>query len=112
VAPILLAALLFLVAVTAERAGNPLASRPVHYLGEISYATYLVHFLLYPRFKLLLVEDPAHVPLPLLGLFLVLTLAASVMLHHMVERPSQRALNRAFAALSPARAEPRPSRPA
>lgn len=109
--PPMLAGLL-LAAALAGSARNPLAWRPVHYLGEISYATYLVHFLLYILFKLLLVEDPAHVPLPLLGLFLVLTLAASVMLHHMVERPSQRALNRAFAALSPARAEPRPSRPA
>ena len=41
-----LAALLLLLALTAGRPGNPLEGRVLHYLGEISYATYLGHFLL------------------------------------------------------------------
>lgn len=92
--PAAFAALLLALALTAER--GPLASRAAVYLGEISYATYLVHFLLYVAFKLFLVADPAAVPLPLLGGFLLLTLATSVLLHHGVEKPSQRALNRWF----------------
>lgn len=96
VVPLFLAGLLLAIALTADRPGNPLAARPIHYLGEISYSTYLVHFLLYILFKILFVDDPANVPPPLIGLFLVLTFLASVALYHGVERPAQRALNRLF----------------
>jgi len=105
--PIFLAALLLAVALTAGSRANPLAWRPVHYLGEISYSTYLVHFLLYILFKLLFVEESGRMTPPLLGLFLAMTLAASAALYHGVERPAQRALNalagrRRAATLSPA----------
>ena len=96
VAPILLAALLFLVAVTAEAARNPLASRPVHYLGVISYSTYLVHFLLFAFFKILFVREAFNLSLPLAGLFLLITFLASVVLFHGLERPAQRRLTRLF----------------
>ncbi len=110
--PLLFATLLLAVALTASSPRNPLAWRPIHYLGEISYATYLAHFLLFIAFKLVFVEDPARVPLGLLALFLVLTLAASAALHHLVERPAQRSMNRAFDRLRQSRAAPRRSRPA
>ncbi len=96
VVPLFLAGLLLALALTAGRPGNPLASRPILYLGEISYSTYLVHFLLYIIFKILFVEDPAHVPPLLAGLYLLLTFLASAALCHGVERPAQRALNRLF----------------
>lgn len=96
VVPLLLAGLLLAVALGADRPGNPLAARPIYYLGEISYSTYLVHFLLYIVFKILFVEDPGNVSPPLIGLFLLLTFLASVGLYHGVERPAQRALNRLF----------------
>ena len=96
------AALLLAAALGAGR-GNPLGWKPIHYLGEISYATYLVHFLLYILFKLVFVADPAYVPLPLLGLFLLLVLVASIVLHHRLERPAQRRLNRAIDTWAPAR---------
>jgi peptidoglycan/LPS O-acetylase OafA/YrhL len=96
VVPMFLAGLLLALALTADRAGNPLAARPTYYLGEISYSTYLVHFLLYIVFKILFVADPANVSLPLIALFLLLTLIASIALHHGVERPAQRLLNRLF----------------
>ncbi|HEX8125674.1 MAG TPA: acyltransferase [Allosphingosinicella sp.] len=96
VVPLFLAGLLLGVALTAGRRGNPLAARPIVYLGEISYSTYLVHFLLYILFKIAFVEDPAKVPPMLVGLFLLLTFLASVALYHGVERPAQRALNRLF----------------
>lgn len=101
--PLVFAGLLMAVALTASSPRNPLGWRPLHYLGEISYATYLCHFLLFVAFKLVFVDDAAHVPLPLIGLFLVLVLAASVALHHLVERPAQRRLNRAFDQLLRAR---------
>jgi peptidoglycan/LPS O-acetylase OafA/YrhL len=96
VVPLFLAGLLLAIALTAGHRGNPLAARPLYYLGEISYSTYLVHFLLYIVFKILFVADPANVPPASIGLFLLLTLLASVALYHGVERPAQRALNRMF----------------
>jgi peptidoglycan/LPS O-acetylase OafA/YrhL len=102
-APLALAALLLAVALAPSSRANPFAWNWVHYLGQISYSTYLVHFLLYIAFKLVLVSDPAKVPLALLGLFMLIVLGASVLLHHMVERPAQRVLNRAFDSLRRAR---------
>ena len=96
VVPLFLTGLLLALALTAGRAGNPLAARPVQYLGEISYSTYLVHFLLYIVFKIAFVDDPANVPPALAGLFLLITFLASVALYHGVEKPAQRALNRLF----------------
>lgn len=97
--PLMLAAMLMIVGLTASSAHNPLGWRWIHYLGEISYSTYLVHFLFYILFKILFVSDPANVPMPLLGLFLMLVLLASAALHHLVERPAQRAINRAVDAV-------------
>lgn len=94
--PLLMAGLLMVVALTADSPTNPLGWRPLHYLGEISYSTYLAHFLLFVLFKLLFVDDASNVPLALLGLFLLATLAGSVLLFHFIERPAQRALNRCF----------------
>ena len=94
--PLVFAGLLLAVALTADSPRNPLRWAPLHYLGEISYATYLCHFLLFIAFKLLFVDDPAQLSLQLAGLFLAVVLAASVALHHLVERPAQRRLNRAF----------------
>jgi peptidoglycan/LPS O-acetylase OafA/YrhL len=96
VVPLFLAGLLLVIALTAGSPGNPLAARPIYYLGEISYSTYLVHFLLYIVFKILFVEDPSNVSPALIGVFLLLTFLASAALYHGVERPAQRALNRLF----------------
>jgi peptidoglycan/LPS O-acetylase OafA/YrhL len=102
--PIGLASLLLAIALTAHSRRNPLSWRPIHYLGEISYATYLGHFLLFIAFKLAFVADGTRVPLHLIGLFLLLMLGASIALHHLVERPAQRLLNRSFdQLLSPSR---------
>lgn len=107
--PLVFAGLLLAVALTAGSARNPLGWRPLHYLGEISYATYLCHFLLFIAFKLLLVDDAAHLSLQLAGLFLAFVLAASVGLHHLVERPAQRRLNRAFDQMLRVRASAEPT---
>jgi len=110
--PLMFAGLLMTVALTAGSPRNPLGRPLLHYLGEISYATYLCHFLLFIAFKLVFIDDAAHVPLPLIGLFLLLVLAASIALHHLVERPAQRRLNRAFDQLLRGRSIPERSSPA
>ena len=104
--PIGTAAFLLWLALIGDRAGNPLTWRPIHYLGEISYSTYLGHFLLFIAFKIVLVDDPAQVPLPLIGLYLILMLIASIALHQLVERPAQRGLNRSFDRLLKSGSEP------
>ncbi|WP_066797420.1 acyltransferase family protein [Sphingomonas soli] len=89
-APAAFAAALLALALTR---GSPLEAGPLHYLGEISYATYLAHYLLWFAFKLAFVEDTHSVPLPLIALYLSLVLASSSALYHLVERPAQRAIN-------------------
>ena len=73
--------------------GSPLEGRAIHYLGEISYATYLGHYLLWFAFKLAFVHDAHAVSLPLIALYLAMVLAGSVALYHLVERPAQRWIN-------------------
>lgn len=64
--------------------------RWLHYLGDISYSTYLVHYLAWFLFKLLFVQD-AHDASPLIvGAYLIAVLCASVLLYRVVERPAQR----------------------
>ncbi|MCP3735118.1 acyltransferase [Sphingomonas sp. RP10(2022)] len=96
-APVTFAATLLALARTAGATHHPLEGRTLHYLGEISYATYLSHFLLWKAFKLALVHDAA-VSSALVALYLALVLAASVLLYHRVERPAQAWLNRRPAA--------------
>jgi peptidoglycan/LPS O-acetylase OafA/YrhL len=109
VAPPALAGLLFLVALTADARGNPLASRPIHYLGTISYSTYLVHMLLFGLFKIVFVEEALRMSLAEAGLFLLLTFLASVVLFQRIERPAQRALNRVWDRGLKLRPAPRPA---
>jgi peptidoglycan/LPS O-acetylase OafA/YrhL len=93
VAPAAFAGLLLALALTAGRSGNPLEARPLHWLGEISYATYLGHYLLWYAFKLALVSDARAVSGPLIALYLALVLVSSALLHRWIERPAQRWLN-------------------
>jgi peptidoglycan/LPS O-acetylase OafA/YrhL len=69
---------------------NPLASRPLVYLGDISYSTYLVHYLAYEVFKLMFVPDRAAVTPFVASAFFVIVLLASIVLYHGYERPAQR----------------------
>jgi peptidoglycan/LPS O-acetylase OafA/YrhL len=87
--PLIFAALLLAAAVTAETPANPLGLRPLHYLGEISYATYLSHVLLFRLFKLAFVTDQWNVGAGAIAAFAAIVLIASILLHHMVERPAQ-----------------------
>lgn len=92
-APGAFAAGLLVLALTSGMRGNPLDSAPLHYLGEVSYATYLSHFLLFFAFKLAFVRDASAVPPALIALYLAMVLASSIALYHLVERPAQRWIN-------------------
>ena len=81
-------------ALCSGRKGNPLEAGWLHYLGEISYATYLSHFLLFVVFKLALVNDAHAIPPILIALYLAMVLMASITLYHLVERPAQKWVNR------------------
>jgi peptidoglycan/LPS O-acetylase OafA/YrhL len=76
---------------------SPLRNRWIVFAGEVSYATYIVHYFCYDLFKLAFVK--AGVPTPLIyvvGAFAAIWLA-SVLLHRAIELPCQRALQKAFA---------------
>ncbi len=88
--PFASATLLLALALGAERSRHPLSGRAIHWLGEISYATYLSHFLLFFAVKLVLVRDEHDAPPWVIALYLLLVLAASAALYHGVERPAQR----------------------
>jgi peptidoglycan/LPS O-acetylase OafA/YrhL len=88
--PILFAGTVLLLAQTSTVKGNPLSSRALIYAGDISYSTYLAHFLLWIVFKQIYVTDINKVPLLMLALFLALTFAASILCYHWVEQPGRR----------------------
>ncbi len=90
VAPVLFAATVFLLAATSASPLNPFSSRILVYLGELSYSTYLWHFLLWIVFKLVFVTDIYSVSLPLMALFVGLTYAASVLSYRFVEDAGRR----------------------
>lgn len=101
------AASVYLIARTSALPGNPLSSRLMVHIGDISYSTYLVHFFLWTVFKLLFVRDQFNVPLPLMILFLVMTAVASSVLYRFIEQPGrhwvQDMTSRLRAALNPAK---------
>ncbi|MFM5950311.1 MAG: acyltransferase family protein [Novosphingobium sp.] len=70
-----------------------LGAKALTYLGEISYSTYLAHFLLFIMFKLAFVDTSLQLGWGGLAGFLALVLAASVGLYHGLEKPAQRWLN-------------------
>lgn len=91
--PFAFATLLLGLALISGRRGNPLDWAPLHYLGEISYATYLSHFMLFFAFKLAFVDDAHAIPPVLIALYLALVLGCSIALYHLVERPAQKWVN-------------------
>ncbi len=74
-------------------AARLLASRPLRWLGDISYSTYLVHVPLFVLWKLLFVGESLQLGWGGLAGFLLLVLALSALLHRALELPAQRWLN-------------------
>ncbi len=86
--PLITASTIYLLA-DYNRAGGGTPA-PLRYLGEFSYATYLAHFMLFIGFKIAFVRDAVNIAPHLILLYLLLTLAASVVLYHGVEKPGRR----------------------
>jgi len=69
--------------------GRVLASRPLLFLGEISYSTYLVHYFVKDWVKFLLVENDARQSLLVLAVYLGAIFLASILLYRAVEKPGR-----------------------
>ncbi len=69
------------------------SARVAVYLGEISYSTYLAHFLLWIVFKMAFVGPDLQIGWTGLAGYFAVVAAASVMLYHGVEKPAQAWLN-------------------
>jgi peptidoglycan/LPS O-acetylase OafA/YrhL len=78
------------------KGGGLLSKAPLVWLGRISYATYLSHYLLLIVFKYLFLKEGEAVPPVLLAAYLVAVLAASALLYHGFERPAQRLVLRVW----------------
>jgi peptidoglycan/LPS O-acetylase OafA/YrhL len=91
---LLLVALLLIASLRSRLAERILGGRPLRFLGQISYAIYLLHFVaimnlsrfaaLYPKTYLLF------------ALSLVVVIAAATLAHILIERPAREAINRWF----------------
>lgn len=94
VVPLIWASLILGLALAAKN--RTLNWKPLFWLGNISYATYLCHYLAIKIFKFLFVVEGETVGLlPILGLMAAI-LALSAAFYHGFERPVQRRLNRAW----------------
>ena len=88
--------------------GARLLSRPIPILiGTLSYATYLVHFMIKEWVRLLF-EQPGIPPLLLFPIYITLVALASWPLYRYVEVPGRRALRRVADRLTLAPASPEP----
>jgi peptidoglycan/LPS O-acetylase OafA/YrhL len=87
--PLSFTALVYWLAETSAAPGNPLAGRIAVYLGEISYSTYLAHFLLWIAFKHIFVTDAASVAFGLIALYILGVYLASELLYRLVEAPGR-----------------------
>lgn len=88
-----MAVALLALALDRGKVSDLLASRVPHWLGEISYSTYLAHFFLLILFKIAFVDTALQMGAGQLAAYLLLVLAASAVLYYGVELPAQRWLN-------------------
>ncbi|SEH17956.1 Peptidoglycan/LPS O-acetylase OafA/YrhL, contains acyltransferase and SGNH-hydrolase domains [Sphingopyxis sp. YR583] len=92
--PLIMTAIVILALQASTTARPMLSGRFAQWLGDISYAVYLSHFFLWILFKLFFVDDPALVHPAKIAGFVVLTLAASHLLHIALEVPARRMTQR------------------
>ena len=91
--PLTFAAIILFLALDKGPVARALGGRVLTYLGEISYSTYLAHFLLFILFKLAFVRSTPVIGLGQLAAFMLLVGGVSVILYHGLEKPTQRWLN-------------------
>jgi peptidoglycan/LPS O-acetylase OafA/YrhL len=92
--PITFAFLIAYLSVTTSWITTALSTPVLVYLGEISYSTYMVHYLVYDLLKAAFISDtheinPVHLWLSFVAVFIL-----SVVLHHAVDMPSQKFFRR------------------
>lgn len=87
------AALIFVLSLDTGILARVLGGRVLNYLGEISYSTYLVHYLLFALFKLVFIHGKPALGAGQLAGFMGIVFVASVVLYHGVEKPAQGWLN-------------------
>ncbi len=91
--PLGFAALLLALALSTGPLAKFLGNRALEWLGDISYASYLIHFPLFILAKIVLAGDDLQVgPLGFIGYALVLLLLSHAA-YRWLEKPAQRALN-------------------
>ncbi len=91
--PLALAAMLLALALDDGPAARLLSTRPLVWLGDVSYATYLVHFPLLVAVKLVVVDADLQIGPAWFAAYLAVLLALSGGLYRWLEKPSQKWLN-------------------
>jgi len=91
--PIAFAALLLALALDSGPITRLLSSRPLEWLGDASYATYLVHFPLLVALKLVAVDESLKIGPAVFAAYLLSLLALSGALYRWLEKPAQKWLN-------------------
>lgn len=92
--PVAFALLIAYLSTTSSWITRFLSSPTLVYLGEISYSTYMVHYLVYDLLKALFVSDLQQVNQLYVWLSFLVVLLLSMLLHHAVDMPSQKFFRR------------------
>lgn len=91
--PLAFAAGLLALALDRGPVSRLLSSRPLEWLGDVSYATYIVHYPLLIALKLFFVDADLQISPLLLGGYLLFVLVLSGVLYRWFEKPAQKWLN-------------------
>ncbi|MXO92001.1 acyltransferase family protein [Erythrobacter arachoides] len=92
--PLGFAGLLLALALSAGPLARVLGSRPLEWLGDVSYATYLIHFPLFVLAKIALADEGARVGSLGFALYAAVLLGLSHFAYTRLEKPAQRVLRR------------------
>ena len=91
--PLGFAAMLLALALDEGPLARVLSTRPIVWLGDVSYATYLVHFPLLILLKLVAVDEDLQIAPGIFAAYLLVLLALSGGLYRWLEKPAQTWLN-------------------
>ena len=92
--PLIVASMILALAHGENSRFNALGSRPLVWLGEISYSTYLLHFVGWTIYKQFVLRGALEVSVLQLAGFFVSVLLASWLSYRLIEQPARRALSR------------------
>lgn len=94
VVSIIFSLLILHLATFSQKTQSYLRATPLYYLGEISYSTYMVHFIIREWFKLGFVSVPGQATLVKVLAVLFAIFIASAILYKFVEKPAQSKVTR------------------